>query len=122
MAAGPEPSSQWLRGVLDLCLLAAVSREPLYGYQMTRHLSAAGLAVVAEGSIYPALGRLERSGLVEGFLRAGSGGPPRKYYRLTTAGRRMLRQRSAQWREFARAVEVVLDEGTKGEASDGSSA
>lgn len=108
-AAAADSTSQWLRGVLDLCLLAALSREPLYGYEMTRRLAEAGLDAVAEGSIYPALGRLERAALVESFTQAGSGGPPRKYYRLSAAGRRTLVERSRDWRGFAASVERVLD-------------
>ena len=110
-----EPTSQWLRGVLDLCLLAALSREALYGYEMTRRLAEAGLDAVAEGSIYPALARLERADLVEAVTRSGSGGPPRKYYSLTATGRRTLMQRSADWREFAASVELVLAGQAEGE-------
>lgn len=115
MGPAVEPTSQWLRGVLDLCLLAALSREALYGYEMTRHLADAGLNAVAEGSIYPALGRLERAGLVTTETRAGSGGPPRKYYKLTATGRRTLAQRSSDWREFAASVERVLAGQEEGE-------
>jgi PadR family transcriptional regulator PadR len=106
-------SSQWLRGLLDVCLLATLSSEPRYGYEMTRHLSDAGLDV-AEGSIYPALGRLERAGLIEGFLREGAGGPPRKYYRLTRSGAAVLEQRTEEWGRFAAAVGSVLATARKG--------
>lgn len=109
MTVAGEATSQWLRGVLDLCLLAVLSRAPLYGYEMTRHLAAAGLDAVADGSIYPALGRLERAGLVESFTQAGSGGPPRKYYRLTPNGHVALAARSHEWHGFAAAVGQVLD-------------
>jgi PadR family transcriptional regulator PadR len=119
MADAPEPTTQWLRGVLDLCLLASVAREPLYGYEMTSHLAASGLDAVAEGSIYPALARLERAGLVEGFLREGSGGPPRKYYRLTSSGAAHLRTRAGEWREFVSAVGSVLDTGKVTGGRDG---
>lgn len=115
MGVPGEPTSQWLRGVLDLCLLAALSRDALYGYEMTRRLAAAGLDAVAEGSIYPALGRLERAGLVETETRSGSGGPPRKYYSLTATGRRTLEQRSTDWLEFAASVELVLTGEAEGE-------
>jgi PadR family transcriptional regulator PadR len=96
--------------------MSALSRDALYGYEMARHLADAGLDTVAEGSIYPALGRLERAGLIEGFTRSGSGGPPRKYYRLTASGRRTLATRSADWRSFATAVEQVLAGQDEGEA------
>lgn len=110
-----EPTSQWLRGVLDLCLLAVLSRETLYGYEMTRRLAEAGLDAVAEGSIYPALARLERADLVKAQTRSGSAGPPRKYYSLTVAGRRTLAQRSADWCAFTASVELVLAGQAEGE-------
>ena len=108
-AGDATPTSQWLRGVLDLCLLAVVSDEPAYGYEMTRRLADAGLDVVADGSIYPALARLERDGSVTTFRAPGESGPPRKYYRITPAGRRALRDGQRQWQGFSEGVARVLD-------------
>ena len=62
MAVGERRRSQFLRGVLDLCLLAVLEDEPAYGYEMTKRLRERGLSIVGEGSIYPLLGRLERDG------------------------------------------------------------
>jgi PadR family transcriptional regulator PadR len=101
------PRTQWLRGVLDLCLLAVVDAEPAYGYEMTRRLAAAGLEV-AGGSIYPALGRLRRDGLVETTERPGDGGPARTYYGTTAAGREALAAGRAAWGDFAEGVRAVL--------------
>ena len=101
------PVSQWLRGVLDLCLLAIVDTEPAYGYEMTRRLAALGLEV-ADGSIYPALGRLRRDGLVEVFTRPGEAGPARTYYRPTPAGRGVLAGWRGAWLDFASGVGRVL--------------
>ncbi|WP_067813831.1 PadR family transcriptional regulator [Actinomadura kijaniata] len=100
--------SQWLRGVLDLCLLAVNAEEPAYGYEMTQRLAAAGLESVAEGSIYPALGRLQRDGLLETYLVDGGGGPARKYYRLTEAGRAALTEWSREWGQLVGGVAAVL--------------
>lgn len=109
MTAMPaQPSSQWLRGVLDLCLLAVVEHEPAYGYEMTTRLTEAGLGVVADGSIYPALGRLERDGLVTSFRVPGEGGPPRKYYEISTPGRKALEHGRINWAEFVTGVASVL--------------
>jgi PadR family transcriptional regulator, regulatory protein PadR len=104
-------SSQWLRGVLELCLLAVVEREPAYGYEMTRRLTDAGLAVVADGSIYPALARLERDGSVASYRVPGEGGPPRKYYRITAAGRVSLTRGRADWAAFSHGVDETLTAG-----------
>ncbi|MFC9969740.1 PadR family transcriptional regulator [Spirillospora sp. NPDC127200] len=100
--------SQWLRGVLDLCLLAVNADEPAYGYEMAQRLSAAGLDAVAEGSVYPALGRLQRDGLLETYLVDGGGGPARKYYRLTEAGHAALADWSREWGHLVAGVTAVL--------------
>jgi PadR family transcriptional regulator PadR len=108
MANDEQRRSQLLRGVLDLCLLSVVEEEPAYGYEMTKRLRARGLAIVGEGSIYPLLGRLEREGLVETHRAASNGGPPRKYYRASDAGRRALAAGVAEWQAARDAVDAVL--------------
>lgn len=108
MATG-ERRTQLLRGVLDLCLLAVVDEEPAYGYEMTRRLRARGLSIVGEGSIYPLLGRLEREGLVETYRAASDGGPPRKYYRPSRDGHRMLAEGIAEWRATRDAIDTILN-------------
>jgi PadR family transcriptional regulator PadR len=100
--------SQLLRGVLDLCLLSVVEEEPAYGYEMTKRLRERGLSIVGEGSIYPLLGRLEREGLVVTHRAASNGGPPRKYYRASDAGRRALAAGIAEWHAARDAVDAVL--------------
>ncbi len=110
MGAATEATrtSQLLRGVLDVCLLAVIADDPAYGYEMTRRLEDRGLDVVGEGSIYPALARLERDGLVQWYREASNGGPPRKYYRLSPAGRKALARWSAEWERTRSAVDRVL--------------
>ena len=100
--------SQLLRGVLDLCLLAVLREESAYGYEMTKRLQAHGLSTVAEGSIYPLLGRLERQRLVKAHRVAGDGGPPRKYYRLSSAGEAALVAGISEWRAARDAVDEIL--------------
>ncbi|HZT17343.1 MAG TPA: PadR family transcriptional regulator [Gaiellaceae bacterium] len=106
--ANESRRSQLLRGVLDLCLLAVMDDGPAYGYEMTKRLRARGLSIVGEGSIYPLLGRLERDGLVETYRAAGDGGPPRKYYRPSRAGRKALALGVSEWRAARDAVDAVL--------------
>lgn len=108
MASTERRSSQLLRGVLDLCLLAVVADEPAYGYEMTKRLRTRGLSIVGEGSIYPLLGRLERDGLVDTYRAASDGGPPRKYYRVSESGRRALRRGVAEWASARDAIDAVL--------------
>ena len=106
--ASESRRSQMLRGVLDLCLLAVMDDGPAYGYEMTKRLRDRGLAIVGEGSIYPLLGRLERDGLVETYRAASNGGPPRKYYRPSSAGRLALALGVSEWRAARDAVDAVL--------------
>ena len=108
MAIGEGRSSQLLRGVLDLCLLALMEEGPAYGYEMTKRLRARGLSMVGEGSIYPLLGRLEREGLVETYRAASDGGPPRKYYRPSREGHRALAAGVSEWRAARDALDAVL--------------
>jgi PadR family transcriptional regulator PadR len=108
MALGTQRQTALLRGVLDLCLLAVMAEGPAYGYEMTKRLRKRGLAIVGEGSIYPLLGRLEREGLVETYRAASDGGPPRKYYRPSSAGHVALAMGVSEWRAARDAVDAVL--------------
>ena len=101
--------SQLLRGVLDLCLLAVIDEGPAYGYEMTKRLRARGMSIVGEGSIYPLLGRLERDGLVETRREASNGGPPRKYYELSSDGKRSLGLGVEEWKTARDAIDRALD-------------
>jgi PadR family transcriptional regulator PadR len=103
-----------LKGVLDMCLLAVISEQPSYGYEMARKLQQRGLYLVSEGSIYPSLSRLQRQGLVEGYLVESGGGPARKYYRLASPGREALQAWTADWRALEVGVDGVLEGGSRG--------
>ncbi|HEX8510690.1 MAG TPA: PadR family transcriptional regulator [Propionibacteriaceae bacterium] len=102
-----ERSSLVLRGVLDLCLLALLNDRAVYGYELSERLGTFGLPV-APGSVYPLLARLERHGLVETELRPSERGPARKYYALTTQGRRTLTEGRLEWASITAAVDSVL--------------
>ena len=108
MAVDSQRRTELLRGVLDLCLLAVVNEGPAYGYEMTKRLRERGLAIVGEGSIYPLLGRLERDGLVETYRAPSNGGPMRKSYRPSAAGRLALAMGVSEWRAARDAVDGVL--------------
>lgn len=101
-------SAQWLRGLLDPCILALVQHAPTYGYDLRRQMEQAGLGEVAGGSLYPALLRLEKQGLLAAEWRAGEGGPGRKYYRLTGEGRGVVTQLPAAWEQFVDAVGGIV--------------
>jgi len=109
-----DHSSQLLKGVLDMCLLALIAEEPSYGYEMVDKLEHRGLELVSGGSIYPLLSRLQKKGYIEGYFVESSGGPPRKYYRIAADGRVRLDEWTAEWGKLARGVEEVLNGGIRG--------
>ena len=108
-----ERGSQLLKGVLDMCLLSIISEEPSYGYEMVHKLQDRGLQLVSEGSIYPLLSRLQKGGLLDGYLVQSTEGPARKYYRISPAGLRALSEWAAEWDAFRRGVQDVLDGGRR---------
>lgn len=103
--------AQWLKGVLELCLLGVLSGGEAYGYEIAQQLQAAGLGEIKGGTLYPRLSALETAGLVEIEWRAGEGGPGRKYYRLTPLGRTVHAEAADDFRHFS-AVAAQLIEGT----------
>ena len=107
-----EFSSPWLRAALPLCLLGLLEQGESYGYALQQQLRDAGLASVKAATLYPALGRLEEEGAVEIRWSAGEGGPGRKYYRLTEAGRERLTIESRAWQEFDAVVTGLTAGGT----------
>ena len=108
-----EHSSQMLKGVLDMCLLALIAEEPSYGYEMVDKLQNKGLELVSEGSIYPLLSRLQKRGYIHGYFVESTGGPPRKYYRIAPSGRKQLRLWSGEWRTVSSGVDEVLNGGAR---------
>lgn len=98
-----------LRGHLDGLLLAVLADAPGHGYELSQRLtqrSGGGLSVL-EGSLYPALHRLERGGLVESAWSSGEG-RRRRVYRLTPAGRRAMKTSRCEWLAFSAAVNKVV--------------
>lgn len=114
--------SEWLRGVLELCVLRTVSAGPTYGYAITADLAAAGLGDIKGGTLYPLLSRLEKNGLVVAEWRAGEGGPGRKYFVITDTGRAELADGTAQWQAFTSIVGTHLSGGTPSSVPPGTPA
>lgn len=111
---GQGHSSQLLHGVLDMCLMSIINEEPSYGYEMVRKLRERGLDLASEGSIYPLLSRLQKQGLIEGYLVQSSEGPARKYYRMSDQGKKTLSQWLDDWYGFRGSVDAVLGGGSNG--------
>lgn len=106
--AGQSHHTQLLHGVLDMCLLSLIEEEASYGYEMVSKLRDRGLDLASEGSIYPLLSRLQKAGLIEGYLVQSPAGPARKYYRMSEDGRATLAAWREEWRQFRSAVDAVL--------------
>ncbi|HEV3231206.1 MAG TPA: PadR family transcriptional regulator [Candidatus Dormibacteraeota bacterium] len=106
--------TQMRKGALEHCVLALLTDEPRYGFDLVRRLGAVDGMLTTEGTIYPLLSRLRREGLVETEWRESSDGPPRRYYRITTEGQRALDTFRAQWRVFRSAVDTLVGEGERG--------
>ena len=106
MTGTPDP--QLLKGVLTLLLLRLLAERESYGYEVVQRLREVGLSGISEGTVYPALSRLEREGRIASRLVASSSGPARKYYRPTPAGRAALTSGTASWRSLADLVNAVL--------------
>jgi PadR family transcriptional regulator PadR len=100
--------TQLLKGVLDLAVLVVLDRDDSYGYDVVRQLHGAALAEIAEASVYGTLRRLYRSGLLTSYVVASDAGPHRKYYGLTGAGRRHLKQAREEWLQFAGAMNSLV--------------
>lgn len=103
-------STNNLKGALDLVILQTLAHEPNHGFGITVHIqeSSGGLLRVEEGSLYPALHRLERQKLIEAEWKISENNRRARYYRLTQAGRRALEQESESWDLLRRGVGKVL--------------
>lgn len=97
-----------LKGHLDFLLLAAIAREPLHGYAVVEAIREAsdGVFDLAEGTVYPALYRLEEARLLTSSWTT-AGGRRRRVYRLTRSGRSRLEREQKEWKEFSGAVQAV---------------
>ena len=101
-------TTQLLKGVLDLAVLAALQREDGYGYDILRRLRAAGLEEFGDASVYGTLRRLFQGGLLTTYVVPSEEGPHRKYYALNAAGRDHLQRSAKTWRGFAATLDSLL--------------
>jgi transcriptional regulator len=103
-------SGEYFRGVLELLVLRTLGLGPNHGWGVAKRIQETSRDVlqVSEGSLYPALHRLERKGLIESEWGTSQNNRRAKYYRLTPAGEAELERESRQYRRFAVAVELVL--------------
>jgi transcriptional regulator len=105
-----RPQTDVLRGALDLLVLKTLSLAPLHGWGIGQRVQqiSDGVLEVNQGSLYPALQRLEKTGLITSDWGTTDNNRQARYYRLTAAGRRALGAELASWRRFAAGLEAVL--------------
>ena len=103
-------TTQLLKGVLDLAVLAVVDDDDGYGYDIVRRLRDRGLDDVGDASVYGTLRRLYAAGAVTSYVVASETGPHRKYYGITPSGRTQLATQTKDWDSFAQTVTALLSE------------
>jgi len=104
----PEHDPQMLKGALGLLLLQLVSAQEDYGYSIVVRLQEHGFSELSEGTVYPALTRLESQGLLEARLVRSTSGPARKYYRPTAAGHTELERATRMWFHLVATVAEIV--------------
>jgi PadR family transcriptional regulator PadR len=99
-----------LKGNIDTLLLSLVNQQPMYGYQIMRELDgrSQGYFKFKEGTLYPALHRLEKAGLLQGNWQTIASGRQRRYYSITEKGCRILAQQTEQWQDFFAAMNLIF--------------
>jgi PadR family transcriptional regulator, regulatory protein PadR len=104
-------SADVLRGTLDLLILKTLTLEPMHGWGISARIQqvSRGVLDVNQGSLYPALQRLEQKGWIESEWRTTENNRRGKYYKLTASGRRAVGAETANWRRYVEAVELILD-------------
>ncbi len=103
-------ATQLRKGLLELCVLAALRREKLYGYDIVKRLAAGGGLAMGEGTVYPILSRFKKDGLVDTTLVESAEGPARKYYQLTPKGRLLLAKMLAHWGQVRAGIDKATTE------------
>lgn len=101
-------SSQFRKGLLELCILALVRDKRDHGYRLVGRLALVEGLEASESTVYPILSRLKSDGLVTARKEASSGGPPRQVYEITEAGRQRLERLAEYWRRLTESVYAVL--------------
>jgi len=103
--------SDVLQGTLDMLVLKALQLEPMHGWGITERIEQWSESVLqlGQGSLYPALYRMERQAFIRSEWRITDNTRRARYYSLTASGRRYLNESLAQWRRMSRAINLVLE-------------
>jgi PadR family transcriptional regulator PadR len=99
--------TQFRKGLVELCVMAALRDEEAYGYQIVEKLGRIAGLEVTESTVYPLLARLARDRCVSVRTAPSPSGPPRRYYRLSEAGERRLREMTDHWQSIQNSVNRI---------------
>ena len=108
-----KPKSDLLQGTLDMLILKTLALEPMHGWGVSQRIQqiSSGVLNVNQGSLNPALYRLEDQGWIESEWGSSDNNRQAKYYKLTRAGRKQLDEETANWQRLSAAIEQVLQAG-----------
>ena len=105
-----EQKLELMKGSSESLLLCLISQQPMYGYQIIKELErkSQGYFKFKEGTLYPALHRLEKAGLILGKWQMLPSGRRRRYYYITDKGQRLLAVKKSQWQDFLTAMNLII--------------
>jgi PadR family transcriptional regulator len=108
-----KPKSDLLQGTLDMLILKTLALEPMHGWGVSQRIQqiSSGVLNVNQGSLYPALYRLEDQGWIESEWGSSDNNRQAKYYKLTRAGRKQLDEETANWQRLSAAIDQILQAG-----------
>ncbi len=106
--------SQWRKGFVEFCVLAVVRGGAAYGYAILKTLNETEVLAFTESTVYPALNRMTKEGLLSSYKQASPDGPPRRYYTLTPAGRHRLAEMTVYWTALKDGLDRVLTQTDEG--------
>ena len=113
MSTAEQPDRSWAaqmrKGLIELCVMAALRDGEAYGYQILQRLSRAEALTISESAVYPILARLAAEGMVKVRVGPSPNGPPRRYYKLTRPGETRLAEMADHWRQTRKAVDLFFD-------------
>lgn len=101
--------AQLRKGLVELCVLAALKDREAYGYEILQRLGRAETLSISESAVYPILARLTEEGALKVRAAPSPAGPPRRYYRLTPAGAARLAEMGEYWRDIVTAVDALFE-------------
>jgi DNA-binding PadR family transcriptional regulator len=102
--------NELVKGSIDSLLLCLIGQQPMYGYQIIKELEdkSQGYFKYKEGTLYPALHRLEKAGLLVGKWEPTAGGRQRRYYHITAKGNKIFAEKKVQWLDFLAAMNLII--------------